>query len=193
MKTLFLLIIFILIMWYLFVPNNIKNEYLEKAWIDYSFDENTTVENPWDIRELEFDKNWEANFSWDIASWEKTPNTSWWVKNMVNCYKNDEQNYFSGNRIIHKILLEKDASIEVKLIDETKSWDLSLVVYKIKPALNTKPEELTYAHKCISKINTNNYKTVEMQWDTIRSDIYIVVVWSNWVSKWSYKLDIKQK
>lgn len=194
MKTFLLVILFIGLSIYYFVPNELKNEYLEKAWINYSFEVEDDSIIPWEAIILNFDKEWKSFFSWNIKNWIELDDLTWASQTYVSCFKKDAYKNFNWKHTFHKILLERNKSIEIKLIDETENNSLSLYAYKIKPdSENSLPPHITYTHQCVSKINTNSDKIININWNTIKSEILVWVVWAEKSEEWFYKLDITQK
>lgn len=192
MKTFLLLLIFIVLSAYYFVPNAVKNVYLEKIWIEYKFEEWSNDIEEWKVRVLEFSEESKAEFFSDITYWKIIEDLTWWPKHYVSCFDNKSFKYFNWNHQLHTILLEKNNTIKIKLEDKTENKDLSLYAYKVKPAQNLLPPNLDYVHACSSKKSIEPEKNIEIIWDSIRSEIVIWVVWSNWLLEWEYELYLEQ-
>lgn len=193
MKTFLFVLVFIVLSIYYFVPHEVKNEYLEKAWVEYRFAEwNQDIEE-WKVITLEFNQTWKANFSSDIKYWKIIDDLTWWSKTYVNCFDDKSINYFNWKHQLHRIILEKNTTISIILIDNTENKNLSIYAYKVKPAQNILPPDLEYVHACVSKKSDETDKSIEIKWDTIKSEIVIWVVWSNSLTEWEYELHLEQK
>jgi hypothetical protein len=192
MKFLIIILIFTWLVIHFYVPSEIKNKYIEKIWLqDYiHYDVKTESDKyqSW-IIDLTF-KNDNAEFSWDISFW-KIYDMNWALGNYVNCFKSDNLKMFTLNQVLHRIILEKDKNISIKLIPEDSEDNLSIYAYKVKPWLNVLPPEITMTHKCLSAYNAWE-KDIEMEGDTIRSEVVIWVSWKENTTNWKYKLILEQ-
>lgn len=193
MKTFLLVLIFIVLSVYYFVPNEVKNNYTERAWLKFRFNKLSKDIEEWKVRVLEFNETWKTEFVSDIQFWKIIEDLSWWPKHYVSCFDNKSFNYFNWKHQLHRIILEKNSTIQIKLIDNTENKDLSIYAYKVKPAQNLLPPNIEYVHACSSKKSTDTDKVIEIKWDTIRSEIVIWVVWSNSLNEWKYELYLEQK
>lgn len=197
MKNILLVIIFVFIISVIFIPHEKKVVLLEKIWIDSSI--------LWDkeeVKKIDFDENWvlslkfddithRASYSWDISSWKSSNDLSWASLQFVNCFDKSKYDNFSWNLVLHRVLLWKNKSINVKLITDSPS--LSMYVYKTDALSKIYPPEIEYVHACEIKLSSEEIKEINMKWNSITSDIVIWVSWSSWIINWSYTLEIEEK
>lgn len=190
-----MILILVLAGLYYFVPNDIKTEYLSKVWIesDILLIEDETFINDWAIVDLEFDETRKTFFSWNISNWKVLENISWWTLSYVNCYDKSKFNNFSWKMVIHRVLLWRNKDVEVILNDKTEDKKLSMFVYKTTSINDVFPPEIEYVYECKNDISNLWLKKIQMNWNTITSDIVVWVVWFSGATIWEYDLEIIEK
>ena len=195
MKNILLTLILILGLSYYFIPYEIKIELLEKIWIDSSIlsEKKEEIIEKWEVINLKFDDITNKNsFKWDISNWEIMEDLSWASLSFVKCFNPDEYSNFNWNTVLHRILLWKKKNAIIRLIPDNKNIDLSMYVYKTDALSKIFPPEKDYVHDCKISISTSD-RLINMNWNTLTSDIVIWVVWSNWALEWGYTLEIEEK
>ncbi len=192
-----IIIILFLIIWgfYFFVPHNTQIDLLEKLWIDSSFlwEKEKEISNlEWWVVQLNFNEEHKAIYEWNISDWEIMSDLSWASWNFVKCFDENEYDKFSGNILMHRVLLWKNKNVSVKLSGQ-ESENLSIFVYKTDALSKVYPPEKEYTHDC--KINTVAWlnKNIDMTWNTITSDIVVWVAWPKWITEGGYTLEIIEK
>lgn len=191
MKNLLLILILIIGSAYYFVPNDMKIKLFDKVWIDGSMlliEEKKVGFEKGEVVELNFDDETNKDsFKWNISNWEIMKDLSWASLPYVKCFYKNDYNKFNWNVVLHKVILWKKKDITVKLITDS---DLNMYVYKTDALNDVYPPEKEYVHDCKTSINTS---TIDMNWNTVTSDIVIWVVWNNWVLEWNYTLELIEK
>lgn len=196
MKTFLLVLIFIIWLFYYFVPYQTKIELFDKAWIDSSFLSGTwkieDVVVNWGLVELKFDSNNSLVYKWNVSSWELMTDLSWWSLPNVKCFLPKENINFNWKVVLHKIILLKNKNISVKLIKDNKESNLSIYVYKT--ALdNVLPPKVVYVYECKTDVTASDNKLIEIKWNTAPSEVIIWVSWANGTSEGWYSLELEQK
>jgi len=197
MKNIIIIILILSGVFYFFVPYNTQINILDKAWIDSSFlwaPEKVATNLEWWIVGLKFDSENKVIYKWNISTWETMSDLSWASWNFVKCFDEDKYDKFSGNILMHRVLLGKNKNVSVRLIWEG-SEDLSIFVYKTDALSKVYPPEKDYTHDCKTSVlfDSNREMKIEMKWNTITSDIVVWVAWSKWVLEWGYTLEIIEK
>ena len=196
MKNFLLILIFVLGASYYFVPYDIKVSLLEKVWIDSSIlavEEVVEIEK-WEVVNLKFDDTTHKDiFKWDISNGEIISDLSWASLPYVKCFYQDSYNKFNWNTIHHRVLLWKNKTATVKLIQNNSEDKLSLYVYKTDSFSKVYPPEKNYVFDCISDSSSSIEKVINIKGNTVTSDIVIWVAWVEWKLNWSYSLEIEEK
>lgn len=193
MKNFLLLLVFVWWLSYYFIPYETKVDLLEKAWIDssiISFMEEEIEVVKWEIVELRFDENSEISFTNNLKNWEIMSDLSWANQTYVNCFKEDESLNFNWNIVLHRVLLGKNKDVNIKLISEQDN--INMFVYKTDALSKIFAPDITYVFDCKSIFNSDAM-IIDMNWNTITSDIVIWVAWWNWNLEWEYTLNVFEK
>jgi hypothetical protein len=193
MKNLLLLIIFILWSSYYFIPYETKIELLEKIWVDSSFlpvEEEEKIEK-WEIVNLKFDEiTYKTSFIWNISDWVIMKDLSWASLPFVKCFTPDKYSNFNWNTVLHRVLLWKKKNVIVKLISDNDN--LNMYVYKTDALSKIYPPKKDYVHDCKTSISISS-REINMNWNSVTSDIVVWIVWSNWALEWEYTLELEEK
>ncbi len=195
MKNIIIIILILIWAFYFFVPHNTQVSLLDKVWIDSSFlgePEKIATNLGWWVVSLKFDSEHKTTYNWNVSNWEIMSDLSWASWNFVKCFDKNMYDKFSWNILMHRVLLWKNKNVSVKLTGEG-SENLSMYVYKTDALSKVYPPEKEYTHDCkISTIIWIN-KQIEMNWNTITSDIVVWVAWSKWILEGGYTLEIIEK
>ncbi len=196
MKTFILVLIFIVWVFYYFVPNDTKVELFEKVWINGSIlvsswsTEQTEVK--WWLVDLKFDSKNKSTYKWNISAWEEMTDLSWAQLPYVKCFTKDESVNFNWKVVLHKIWLLKNKNISVKMVKENPASNLSMYVYKTQ-LNNELPPKVEYVYECLKDFSTNETKTIDMKGNTAPTEVIIWVSWANGALDWGYSLELEQK
>ncbi len=223
MKNIIIIILILIWAFYFFVPHNTQVSLLEKVWIDDTFllNQDNNIEDEglfidfkininwkvksfiqksdkkitnmeWWVVKLKFGSDNKIIFEWNISDWNIMTDLTWASWNFVKCFDKNDYDKFSWNLLMHKVLLWKNKKVEVKLTWEG-SEKLSIFVYKTDALSKIYPPEKEHTHDCKINVTSELNKKIEMNWNTITSDIVVWIAWPTWVAEWSYTLEIIEK
>lgn len=196
MKTFILILIFLVWVFYYFIPNEKKIELFEKAWIDSSFLVGTwtldQIEVDWLLVDVKFDSNNKAIYKWNISVWEVMTDLSWAQLPYVKCFTKEESVNFNWKVVFHKVWLPKNKSISVKMVKENPTSNLSMYVYKTQ-LNNALPPKVEYVYECQKDFSINETKTIDMKGNTAPTEVIIWVSWANGALDGGYSLELEQK
>lgn len=193
MKKLLIILVFISLSAYYFVPNNTKTQFFDTVWVDgtmflieekkVGFDKGETVQ-------LKFDEvTNKTSFTWNVSKGKMVENISLSTISYKKCFSDNDPK-FVWNTVFHRVLLWKNKTAVINLNTDAK---LNMYVYKTDPLSKVTPPELEQVFDC--KVNTTFLanRTVEIKWNSITSDIVIWLVWDKWDTTWEYSIEIEQK
>ena len=162
-------------------------------WINSSFlpvEVEKEIEK-WEVVKLKFDETThKTSFKWNISNWETTEDLSWAYQQFVKCF--DLSKNFNWNTVLHRVLLWKKKDAVIKLIPDNENTHLSMYVYKTDALSKVFPPEKDYVHDCKISIS-NSDRIIDMNGNTVTSDIVVWVAWSNWALEWGYTLELEEK
>ncbi|MFK7780153.1 MAG: hypothetical protein QM490_03310 [Candidatus Gracilibacteria bacterium] len=196
MKNFLLAILFIAGISYFFIPYDTQVNLLEKVGIDSSFlpvQEEIEKENKGGAINLKFDDNHKVSYTGNISSGKIMEDLSWASKPLVKCFDSSKNDNFNGNVVLHRVLLGKNKTANVKLISENNESNLTMYVYKTDSLSKVFPPEKEYTHDCKINITKDISKEIEMKGNTITSDIVIGISGSNGILEGGYTLEIIEK
>lgn len=196
MKNILLIIILIIWLSYYFISHDTQVILLEKVWINSSFlpvEEIVEIKNEWWVVNLEFDTIYKVTYKWDISSWKIMEDLSWSSLQFVKCFYPDQYNNFNGNVVLHRILLWKNKTANVKLIQDNPESNLTIYVYKTDALSKVFPPEKNYVYDCKINILKDITKEIKIKGNTVTSDIVVWVSWANWLTSGGYTLEIEEK
>lgn len=144
--------------------------------------------------------DWKKQIIWNISNWKIITDLSWASLSNVACFPATQNKKFNWNMIIYNLLLNKNKKINVKLTPDNIKDNLSLIIYKTDPWLDLLPPNIESVYDCEvdhkwdrPKVwkTQDHTRSLSIQWNTIKSGIYIWVVWANWLTNSNFSLDIE--
>ena len=195
MKNLLIVLLFIIGLSYYIIPYDTKVFLLEKVWIDSSFlydESKDIVLEKWIPVSLKLDKNRQLFFKWNINNWIKM-DLSWASLPLVKCFYPKDNSKFNWNVTLHRFYLPKNKDVEIKLIQDSIEWKLSLYVYTTDPLSKIFPPEKQHVHRCNKNIELGLEKSIKIKWNTAPTDVFIWVSWIDWIVEGGYRLEVLEK
>ena len=193
MKKIVFFLILVLALGYYFSSYEQKVMVLEKIWVDHWFLSEPEKQGyeKWELVELKFDTNSLAEFSGNISQGKKIPEIKDMVAQFKNCIPQKDLAYFSWNIALHRVLLgnRKNISIELEQLADKR---LSLFAYKTSAGNKQILPEITQVFECGYTVENAKIKKLELQWNSITSDIVVWVASRSGVSSADYKLKLTE-
>lgn len=196
MKNFILIFIFIVWVYYYFVPNETKLEIYEKLWIQKELfikEEKVVDEKKSGVVELKFDKFRISKYEWNLSDWKVLNNLNWASLWYVKCFYKNDYPKFTGNMVIHRISVTKWKNLSIKLTKENESLPINIYAYKTSIDSDVFPPDIAYVYDCKTDITNNLEKTIEITRNTAPYDVVIWVTWSWNLLEWWYKLELQEK
>ncbi|MDP2090267.1 MAG: hypothetical protein Q8K30_01595 [Candidatus Gracilibacteria bacterium] len=196
MKTFILVLIFIIGVFYYYVPNDTKVELFEKVGLDSSiFVSSGSIDNvevKGGLIDVKFDSSNKSTYKGNISAGEVMTDLSWAQLQYVKCFTKDESVNFNGNVVLHKVWLPKNKTLLVKMIKDSPELNLSIYVYKT--SLNNElPPNVKFVYDCLKDFSINETKTIDMKGNTAPSEVIIGVSGANGALDGGYSLELEQK